>query len=181
MKGLELIQAERRRQIDAEGWSANHDDDHEDRVLEAAAFSYFLSAQGFAPEDSPPTSWPWEREWWKPSTKVRDLTKAGALYLAAADRYHRLAQPRNAEKQREHAAKCAAAIDLCSESTGDPEKPRLFYFEEGVDAWIPVPFPHNEIPGIESVENFTRGEERELRLRRVDMTDAEFAALPESC
>ena len=33
--------------------------------------------------------WPWDREWWKPTTQRRDLVKAGALILAEIERIDR--------------------------------------------------------------------------------------------
>lgn len=58
------------------------------------------------------------------------------------------------------------------------KKPRLFYWEEGVDAWCPV--IRDEVEGIVSVDSFTEsGETMEIRFKRIDMTDEEFAAIPE--
>ena len=82
MTGLELIAAERRRQIEQEGWTAEHDEQHEVDHLAAAAAAYVL-AQG--PGVEMPKGWPWGREWWKPKDRLRNLVRAGALYLAAAD------------------------------------------------------------------------------------------------
>lgn len=64
----------------------------------------------------------------------------------------------------------------------DPKKrhPRLFYWEDALDWWAPVPYPEEEIPGIFSIEQLDEhGEEAEIRLKRFDMSDEEFAALPE--
>lgn len=47
---------------------------------------------------------------------------------------------------------------------GEPEskKPRLFYYEEAVDAWIPV--PENEVTGIIDIDHFSNdGEVIELQ------------------
>lgn len=94
--GTELILAERERQIRVKRWDAKHDDQHSNHELQRAAESYFLSAgmtlQGFK-SFRPPDGWPWAKEWWKPSTPIRDLTKAGALWLAEVDRLRRLQTP----------------------------------------------------------------------------------------
>ncbi len=36
-------------------------------------------------------AWPWDEQWWKPSTARRDLIKAGALILAEIERIDRVA------------------------------------------------------------------------------------------
>jgi hypothetical protein len=77
MSGSELIRAERRRQIDVEGWTAEHDDKHgADRLL-AASRCY----QGGKWQPS----WPWGSAWWKPRDMRSNLIRAGALAQAAAD------------------------------------------------------------------------------------------------
>lgn len=92
--GIELITEERQRQISQEGWTPEHDDDHDRCELTAAAHCYMEEAaqqtldghaQGDFPED-----WPWHESWWKPSDAVRNLTKAGALIAAEIDRLQRL-------------------------------------------------------------------------------------------
>lgn len=42
-------------------------------------------------QDDPPRNWPWHRVWWKPSTRRRNLVKAGALILAEIERLDRAA------------------------------------------------------------------------------------------
>lgn len=60
------------------------------------------------------------------------------------------------------------------------KRPRLFYYEDPANCWAPVPFTADEIPGVLSIEQFVDdGEVIELEFRRFDMTDAEFAAIPE--
>lgn len=79
--GAELIAAERQRQIDAEGWSQKHDDDHDQGEMADAAACYALGSPDF---------WPWEWKWWKQSgDRKRDLVKAGALIAAEIDRLQR--------------------------------------------------------------------------------------------
>ena len=55
--------------------------------------------------------------------------------------------------------------------------PRLFYWEEGVDAWCPVP---DLIENVVDLGSFCEdGEVQEIRFKRFDMTDKEFNNLPE--
>lgn len=83
LDGATRIARERQRQIDQEGWTAEHDDAYHHGELIRAAQSYL----SFGPDSGPPESWPWPPEWWKPSTdRVRNLEKAGALIAAEIDR-----------------------------------------------------------------------------------------------
>lgn len=85
--GAQRVVDERRRQVDEEGFDAEHDDGYlDDELLRAAAcyVQYELSTDT-------PFVWPWADEWWKPSDDpVRNLTKAGALIAAEIDRLLRL-------------------------------------------------------------------------------------------
>ena len=85
------VLAERRRQIEAEGWTPEHDDEHSVGELAKAAACYALVSAGFNP-DATITVWPWHRLWWKPSDKRRNLVKAGALILAEIERLDRMAE-----------------------------------------------------------------------------------------
>ena len=88
MSGIELIAAERQRQIKFKGYSAAHDDGHTKRELQWAALGYV----DFPRDDSAPHFfWPWEPASWKPTgIPLRDLAKAGALIAAEMDRLLRL-------------------------------------------------------------------------------------------
>lgn len=87
---LELIAAERRRQIEAEGWTPEHDDEHDDHQLSQAAACYALGVPAAVGMDGARVPlWPWSREWWKPTDRVRDLVKAGALIVAEIERLQR--------------------------------------------------------------------------------------------
>ena len=79
------VQAERQRQISAEGWTPEHDDAHTKRELAAAATCY-ASVYPLAA-----SYWPWDLEWWKPTDHRRNLVKAGALILAEIERLDRAA------------------------------------------------------------------------------------------
>lgn len=74
--GMDLIRAERQRQRTSEGWTHNHDVEHGMARLLRAAEAYEWSNVG---------RWPWDIQWWKPKDVLRDLIRAGALYLAAQD------------------------------------------------------------------------------------------------
>lgn len=88
MSGIEAIAAERRRQIDAEGWTAEHDDQHANGEIAVAAGCYaFTSAIG---KVNLPVMWPWDLKWWKPKDRRADLVRAGALIAAEIDRLDRL-------------------------------------------------------------------------------------------
>lgn len=95
--GIELIAEERKRQIEVEGWTDLHDDNHEMDELALAAASYALPSYArpsnqFHTARMEPQTWPWSGEYWKPSIsdRVRELQKAGALIAAEIDRLNRL-------------------------------------------------------------------------------------------
>jgi PRTRC genetic system protein C len=109
--GAGLIAAERTRQVTQEGWSAEHDDEHDDHSLALAACAYA------APEPlhvyrNPPDLFVdcWPRAWksghdkrkrdgegapasakqYTTAERIRNLAKAGALIAAEIDRLTRL-------------------------------------------------------------------------------------------
>lgn len=88
------VLAERRRQVEAEGWTPSHDDEHEGCELAMAAACYAGNAGGYSWIDGWPGEnlWPWSSDHWKPSTARRDLVKAGALILAEIERLDRMAE-----------------------------------------------------------------------------------------
>ncbi|MFW4930954.1 hypothetical protein ACOAOU_05340 [Pseudomonas aeruginosa] len=91
------VQAERRRQITAEGWTPDHDDAHSHGEMARAAACYALAGSS-APNDGTAAllvslAWPWDEQWWKPTTTRRDLVKACALGLAEIERLDRAAAP----------------------------------------------------------------------------------------
>lgn len=107
--GVSMIASERSRQILVEGWTAEHDDEHEGCELARAAAVYTLNgAKNFAPVldmRNPLEHWPqtWSRIWFKPKSVssmedtdeertvyVRDLVKDGALIAAEIYRVLRL-------------------------------------------------------------------------------------------
>jgi len=112
---VEAIIEERRRQVEGEGWTPQHDDEHDDYSLGLAAASYaggvdcgskvvtytddVSGGRGETPvwgtrKKRVPTPWPasWDPRWWKPTgDRRRDLVKAGALIVAEIERLDRAA------------------------------------------------------------------------------------------
>lgn len=85
------IEAERRRQIEAKGWTAEHDDEmHPDGHLAFAAACYAAGRNDIQTPTRRPV-WPWEAKWWKNSNRRRSLVKAGALIVAEIERLDRRA------------------------------------------------------------------------------------------
>jgi hypothetical protein len=93
---IDEIAAERRRQIEAEGWTPEHDDEHDDGDLALAAACYAAGDEVRASEPPHPSLWPGHGDWWKPTDRRRDLIKAGALLVAEIERLDRAEEPRNA-------------------------------------------------------------------------------------
>jgi hypothetical protein len=91
------VDAERRRQIDVEGFDALHDDQWTLGELVEAAIAYLAYlGDDAATETTPPECWPWDPSWWKPSPDPRrDLVKAAALIIAEIERLDRM-RPRDA-------------------------------------------------------------------------------------
>ena len=101
--GVELIAEERARQINAEGWTPQHDDEHTMAELSFAARAYLGHAIGTqfgtAVKTTVPGEWPWAAKWWKPSgIAERDLIKAGALIAAEIDRLNRAQERTEAQE-----------------------------------------------------------------------------------
>ncbi|ONC38480.1 hypothetical protein AQ916_06925 [Burkholderia pseudomallei] len=92
--------AERRRQVEAEGWTPEHDDQYQHGAIALAAACYAANAGGVAWADPLPSFWPWMHNWWKPTTPRRDLVKAGALILAELERLDRAALLNGADHDR---------------------------------------------------------------------------------
>lgn len=82
--------AERRRQVAVEGWTPEHDDQWDRDELSAAAACYAYFGWVRPSNGDAPTEWPWDRQWWKPKGRRRDLVKAAALLLAEIERLDRL-------------------------------------------------------------------------------------------
>lgn len=87
------VAKERLRQIEAKGWTPQHDDTHDDGSLAAAAGCYARgSPSAYEPVGNRAVNlWPWHQSWWKPSDRRRNLVKAGALVVAEIERIDRAA------------------------------------------------------------------------------------------
>jgi len=87
--GAGLIAAERRRQVDVEGYSAEYDlARHGMGQLATAAWCYLGDVLDDRPTPEAPPEWPWADSKWRPTPTdpVRQLVKAGALIAAEIDR-----------------------------------------------------------------------------------------------
>ena len=92
MIGIERIAAEQKRQIEEEGFTAEHDDCWIKGQMAKAAMCYCMEP-GDGEDDHIPDEWPWPSAWWKPTcpdNRIRELEKAGALIAAEIDRLLRL-------------------------------------------------------------------------------------------
>lgn len=107
--GARMIAEGRKRQVEAEGYTTAHDDEHAAGELARAARCYLDAADTAATVEAlrhygrtgdadallaemreASAEWPWEPEAWKPSTdRLANLVRAGALVAAEIDRLHR--------------------------------------------------------------------------------------------
>jgi hypothetical protein len=103
-RALDDVAAERRRQIEVEGWGHDHDDAlHDNGALARAAACYALgrsiSIKGSVARRIPDFElWPWDWKWWKPKDRRRDLVRAGALILAEIERLDRVPEQEGASE-----------------------------------------------------------------------------------
>ncbi len=86
---MQAVIAERFRQIEGEGWSADHDDAHATGDLAAAGAAYAVSSAA-----EPPRIWPWSPEWWKPAGLRRNWVKSAALIIAEGEKFDRARKPK---------------------------------------------------------------------------------------
>lgn len=103
--GVDLIALERRRQVQVEGWTAAHDDQHDAGQMAVAAACYAAAGNdevvvsafaGFGGERAVfEDAWPWDEKWDKREqhTNLRRLVIAGALLAAEIDRLLRAGAP----------------------------------------------------------------------------------------
>jgi hypothetical protein len=94
MTGIERIAAERKRQIEEEGFTEEHDGQWKNGELPRAAAIYALVYNNIDFFDDWDvtfiTYWPWDLGWYKPDEgNIRCLEKAGALIAAEIDRLQR--------------------------------------------------------------------------------------------
>lgn len=99
-KAIDDVLAERQRQQEVEGWTAEHDDQHKNGGMALAAACYAMSGSGLndrVRSETVGTIWPWTGwawAWWKPKEKRRDLVRAAALLLAEIERIDRAMKPK---------------------------------------------------------------------------------------
>lgn len=109
MDGIQLIAEERKRQIEQEGWTTQHDDAHTDHELSTAAACYAVYdtgpdvvLMGDVHDEHPAMepAWPWSFKWDKRRKhgRLRRLQIAGALIAAEIDRELRREEQRGKRK-----------------------------------------------------------------------------------
>lgn len=95
MTGIELIAAERKRQIEKEGWTADHDRQHVFGELALAAVCYAAPRKIYVREEDSdqtvyrdpwPKTWSWGNDKRGQHDRITALVKAGALIAAEIDR-----------------------------------------------------------------------------------------------
>jgi hypothetical protein len=92
--GVELIAQERKRQIESEGWSLEHDKQHDEGQLADAAAVYAMDegTRSYLDiswgNDEWLNIWPFELESLKikPEDRIKELTKAGAQIASENER-----------------------------------------------------------------------------------------------
>jgi len=95
-EGVSLIAAERQRQVSVEGWTPEHDDEHQYGELTLAAMCYIEAKPSHFHRNI--RRWPWDSKWWKPKDRISNLARAGALIAAEIDR---LKRARDLQTERE--------------------------------------------------------------------------------
>ncbi len=88
---IDEIAAERKRQVEQEGWSEAHDDTHDTGDLAVAAACYALNAtwlNHIGKRELVDKYFPWPGGW-KPKDPRRDLIRAAALIVAEIERLDR--------------------------------------------------------------------------------------------
>lgn len=86
--GIDYIAAERKRQQEVEGWTPEHDRQHEEGELAIAAACYALEGTYCQALVDGEDAWPWDEKWDKRKKHdvIRRLEIAGALIAAEIDR-----------------------------------------------------------------------------------------------
>jgi hypothetical protein len=113
-KAAQDVLAERQRQISAEGWTPEHDDEHHDGSMARAAAAYCLCGEG-PPAPGVPSEfhssrpwdfnillaiWPRSWSWPTPKDRRRNLVRAAALLLAEIERLDRKQTPAGVDASR---------------------------------------------------------------------------------
>lgn len=137
--GAELIQEERNRQIEVEGWKSDRDDAYINQELLHASKAYIESSiiyQRYRDgsrklADVIALCWPrnWSGDWFKPKDPISDLVKSGALIAAEIDRLQRIkerlmneASCPECKSTKGHKLKCKTGNDRAKDYQGKLEK-----------------------------------------------------------
>lgn len=88
-KAMNDVMNERLRQVRVEGWTPEHDDEHDECELAMAAAAYCEHAVN--QDSNVPGFWPWLKRYWKPKDRRSDLVRAAALIIAEIERLDRAA------------------------------------------------------------------------------------------
>jgi hypothetical protein len=95
------VLAERRRQVEQEGWTPANDDEHGSGEMARAAACYALHTEPVGNVGDYLRFWPWDSRWWKPRDRRSNLVRAAALILAEIERLDRATQPTGNAEQGE--------------------------------------------------------------------------------
>jgi len=96
------VLAERRRQVEVEGWTPKHDDEHQGGGMAFAAAAYAVWSH--AGPDMVRSLWNWTgwaKHWFKPKDARSNLIRAGALILAEIERLDRAAPAQGGQPERQ--------------------------------------------------------------------------------
>lgn len=93
MSAIEMIQAERARQI-SKGFDAAHDDQHEGAELVCASDAYLLARRGGDEAKAwGEAVWPWDDESFHPkASEIENIVIAAAFLVAEIERQQRAAK-----------------------------------------------------------------------------------------
>lgn len=95
MNAIDLIRAERQHQVEQEGWTEVHDDQHDNMEMATAAACYAVAATGLdnyvVDGEYGEDAWPWHKDTDKREKhdRLRCLVIAGALIVAEIERLQR--------------------------------------------------------------------------------------------
>ena len=89
MKGIELIEKERNKQIEKYGYTPEHDSAYKNKELMFGALAYLTAALygSFVGVEE----WPWDVEYFHSTSPNEDLAKAGAFIAAELERRNYIA------------------------------------------------------------------------------------------
>lgn len=113
---LRDVAAERRRQIEVEGWTPEHDDEHGDGAIAVAAACYAIANDphlgGLKARDL--WCWTgWDKRAFRPTNDRRNLVKAASLLLAEIERTDRAARGREQKAQKDLSEKRGVSDGRC--------------------------------------------------------------------